>query len=220
MVGTFDPPHLGHEATAKAALVQGNLDVVVLIPNDLTPHKPFRTQTPLRLQMLDAAFQHDSKISYPESLDYGFPIIRGVMGFIHKNLNPAKIVGIIGSDVASSTLKTYFLNSFGIDEWMILTRENESLDDIPKMIQASPAQSFVGPAGFSSTQIRDYLHGHPEFYESEDYPWMEALPLHSGTAALIRKTGIYHPCSWRKLSLIFELIDGSSRQLLRELSPF
>lgn len=37
--GTFDPPHLGHMAAAKASIEQLSLDRLLLIPNRLPPHK-------------------------------------------------------------------------------------------------------------------------------------------------------------------------------------
>jgi nicotinate-nucleotide adenylyltransferase len=38
--GTFNPPHLGHLALARAALAQLGLDAVALVPSHTPPHKP------------------------------------------------------------------------------------------------------------------------------------------------------------------------------------
>lgn len=58
--GTFDPPHLGHIAMARAAIDQAGVDEVLFIPCALSPHK---TSTPPaapaadRLAMLKLATQ-------------------------------------------------------------------------------------------------------------------------------------------------------------------
>lgn len=44
--GTFNPPHLGHLACARAALEQGGLDRILIVPARVPPHKPFADPGP------------------------------------------------------------------------------------------------------------------------------------------------------------------------------
>ena len=44
--GTFNPPHTGHEHSARAAKNQLNLDVLVIVPSGIPPHKLMPLDTP------------------------------------------------------------------------------------------------------------------------------------------------------------------------------
>ena len=44
--GTFNPPHLGHMAAAKAAVAALKLDKLLLIPAAIPPHKALPSGTP------------------------------------------------------------------------------------------------------------------------------------------------------------------------------
>jgi len=46
--GTFDPPHAGHLALARAALVQLELDEVLFIPANRNPKKSVKSETPAK----------------------------------------------------------------------------------------------------------------------------------------------------------------------------
>ena len=61
MGGTFDPPHDGHLALARAAAAQLALDRVLLVPAAAPPHKPDGVATPAatRLAMVRAAVGED-----------------------------------------------------------------------------------------------------------------------------------------------------------------
>ena len=62
--GTFDPVHVEHEALARAALVELNLDKLVVMPTFISPHKTEAKASPAsdRLNMLNLAFKDDEKI--------------------------------------------------------------------------------------------------------------------------------------------------------------
>ena len=54
--GTFNPPHLGHLAAAKAAVTELGLDKLILIPAAVPPHKELPADTPSqehRLEMVE-----------------------------------------------------------------------------------------------------------------------------------------------------------------------
>ena len=57
--GTFNPPHIGHERCANEASVQLGLDLLVVVPVGVPPHKPLPPDTPcadIRLFMTHTAF--------------------------------------------------------------------------------------------------------------------------------------------------------------------
>ena len=45
--GTFNPPHLGHLAAARAAIEALELDKLLLIPAAVPPHKDLPQETPI-----------------------------------------------------------------------------------------------------------------------------------------------------------------------------
>ncbi|MFH1067810.1 MAG: nicotinate (nicotinamide) nucleotide adenylyltransferase [bacterium] len=59
--GTFDPPHLGHLAVARAALEAFHLDRLIFIPCLIAPHKSEEKPTAVehRLRMLQLALQNE-----------------------------------------------------------------------------------------------------------------------------------------------------------------
>ncbi|MCL2365657.1 MAG: nicotinate (nicotinamide) nucleotide adenylyltransferase [Oscillospiraceae bacterium] len=57
--GTFNPPHIGHERAAKAAVAQLQLDILLVIPVGIPPHKRLPPDSPsaeIRLMMTQNAF--------------------------------------------------------------------------------------------------------------------------------------------------------------------
>lgn len=63
--GSFDPVHTGHVGLARDALIQAELDEVLMIPARLQPFKQDRTPASGedRMQMLRLALENDPKIS-------------------------------------------------------------------------------------------------------------------------------------------------------------
>ena len=53
--GTFDPPHRGHIAAAKAAVSALHLDRLLLIPDAVPPHKALPEGSPTAQQRYDMA---------------------------------------------------------------------------------------------------------------------------------------------------------------------
>lgn len=51
--GSFNPPHLGHLAAAKAAMAALELDRLVFIPAGVPPHKDLAPSSPDRAQRLE-----------------------------------------------------------------------------------------------------------------------------------------------------------------------
>lgn len=66
--GTFDPPHRGHLALARAALDSGQVARVLLIPTHAPPHKSRSDMSPppLRLAMTKLLATEDPRLSVSE----------------------------------------------------------------------------------------------------------------------------------------------------------
>ena len=63
--GTFNPPHLGHIQAARQALSALDLDRVLLVPTNISPHKDLPPNSPTpqqRLWMLELAVQEEPRI--------------------------------------------------------------------------------------------------------------------------------------------------------------
>jgi len=54
--GTFDPPHVGHVALARAAVGQLGLGRLVVVPVGEAPHKEVETDAETRYRLAEAAF--------------------------------------------------------------------------------------------------------------------------------------------------------------------
>ena len=54
--GTFDPPHVGHVALARAALAQLGLERLVVVVVGEAPHKRVETEAETRFRLAEAAF--------------------------------------------------------------------------------------------------------------------------------------------------------------------
>jgi nicotinate-nucleotide adenylyltransferase len=54
--GTFDPPHVGHVALARRALVELSLERIVVVVVGTAPHKAVETDGETRARLAEAAF--------------------------------------------------------------------------------------------------------------------------------------------------------------------
>ncbi|MDR3078141.1 MAG: nicotinate (nicotinamide) nucleotide adenylyltransferase [Planctomycetota bacterium] len=63
--GSFNPPHRGHLALARAVLNQGLAEGVLLVPAAVPPHKeaPRQADAPTRLRMTELLAAEDSRLS-------------------------------------------------------------------------------------------------------------------------------------------------------------
>jgi nicotinate-nucleotide adenylyltransferase len=61
--GSFDPPHIGHEAVVKAILELKNIEKVVIMPTYLSPFKSkFHAPAELRLKWLRKIFASNKRV--------------------------------------------------------------------------------------------------------------------------------------------------------------
>jgi nicotinate-nucleotide adenylyltransferase len=99
--GSFDPPHIGHEAIAKEALKQLNIDKLIVIPNFLNPFKKFTLlNAKNRLYLLQKLFKQEPKIDVCD-----FEVLQNKAVYsiqtvkdLKKRYNTSQIFLIIGAD--------------------------------------------------------------------------------------------------------------------------
>lgn len=127
--GSFDPVHLGHVNLARDALVQADLDQILLVPARLQPFKQDRTPASGkdRMQMLDLALAEDARIRAcdyelrQEGVSYTYLTLRGMREIFGPG---AGIYFIVGTD---SLLK--------LDTWM---HAEELLTDYAYIVGSRP----------------------------------------------------------------------------------
>jgi nicotinate-nucleotide adenylyltransferase len=104
--GAFNPPHLGHLICAQEAWVQLGLDVVVLMPVSIAPHKEIAEEpgAERRLELCRLAAEGDEQLAVSRmELDrpgpsYTVDTLRG----LHERAPQDELTFIVGSDSAHS----------------------------------------------------------------------------------------------------------------------
>ena len=101
--GSFDPPHIGHEAIVKAVLELEFIDKVVIMPTYLNPFKhSFCASAALRLQWLKQIFGSNERVvvdSYEVDKAQKVPTIESVEYLLRTY---KKIYLVIGADNLAS----------------------------------------------------------------------------------------------------------------------
>lgn len=99
--GSFDPPHVGHEAIVNESLKKLDMDKLMIVPTYLSPFKhEFFLPAATRLQLLEKLFQSNEKI---EVCDYevkqGRPVFSiETVRYLQAHYKCTKIYLIIGED--------------------------------------------------------------------------------------------------------------------------
>jgi nicotinate-nucleotide adenylyltransferase len=101
--GTFDPPHIGHLVCAQEALVQLELDRVLLVPAATPPHKEIAADPGVehRVAMCEAAVAGDERFGVSradadrEGPAYTVDLVRSLAG-------ADELTFIVGGDMAHS----------------------------------------------------------------------------------------------------------------------
>jgi len=63
--GAFNPPHIGHVKAAETAVIQNNIDLLIVIPTGIPPHKALPDNTPCpeyRMLMTQNSFSNSSNV--------------------------------------------------------------------------------------------------------------------------------------------------------------
>jgi nicotinate-nucleotide adenylyltransferase len=103
--GTFNPPHLGHLVCGQEAYVQLDLDLVLLIPVFIPPHKPLEDEPgpEHRLELCRLAVAGDPRfaVSALETSRPGPSYTVDTLQELHANEPDNELFLILGGDVAA-----------------------------------------------------------------------------------------------------------------------
>ena len=101
--GTFNPPHMGHIAAAKAAKKAMKLDRVVFVPANIPPHKSLPQNTPMKEQRLFmthmAAYMAGAEVSAWELMREGKSYTYETMEHFKELYKGDKLFFIVGTDM-------------------------------------------------------------------------------------------------------------------------
>ena len=103
--GTFDPPHIGHIAAAKAAMSALCLDKLLLIPDRIPPHKPLPPGSPTAEQRLEmvtlasAALGKQAEVSDMELRRSGVSYTADTLAELHALYPQDTLYLLMGSDM-------------------------------------------------------------------------------------------------------------------------
>jgi nicotinate-nucleotide adenylyltransferase len=166
--GSFDPPHRGHLAIARAAIERLALDTVWMAPVGAQPLKPggFSTSYADRLTMVDLAAAGDPRIA-PSSIDAprsdGQPNYTiDVLTSIHASLAPGdKLFFLLGADAFLSLKQWHGAEQLPfLADFIVAGRPGFSIEEVrqalPASIQAQHEPNDSGPAGIAASGVETW----------------------------------------------------------------
>lgn len=144
--GTFDPPHRGHLAIAKAAADAFQLDRILFAPVGRQPlkHEPHTTPFKDRLAMVTLACADDprfraSTIDAPHFDGAPNYTVDALQNLSHENPH-ASLFNLVGADSFLDLPRWREPNRIlDLVEWIVLSRPGFSLDDL-SALQLTPHQ--------------------------------------------------------------------------------
>lgn len=179
--GTFDPPHNGHIAVARAAIRECHLQKIIFIPAKYPPHKPIeKVASELdRLNMLKLAVGGHSEFEVSdielkrESLSYTIETLREI-----KDRNPeAEIVFIIGADNISE-MESWYKTDEILNVATVVAFNRPGFE--PRGKYKSKIKMFnMSPVDISSTEIRDKIKAHETVEDLVPEPVREYIEKNS-----------------------------------------
>jgi nicotinate-nucleotide adenylyltransferase len=138
--GSFDPPHNGHIAIAKAAADEFSLDRVLFAPVAHQPLKPDAAAAPFadRVAMVKLACKEDPRFFASEvdgpRLDGGPNYTVTTLRVLHERMPQEELFNLVGAD-SFMTLREWFDPEGLLDlaEWIVVSRPGYALDDISSL---------------------------------------------------------------------------------------
>ncbi len=135
--GTFSPPHLGHISSARAFLEQENLDMLIIIPTFLPPHKKSddSCSPKERFRMCELAFKDLSNVyvSDMEIKRQGKSYTYTTLTELREIYSDASFSLLCGTDMILSFDSWYrFEDIFKMSDIVYMRREKD--DDISRQI--------------------------------------------------------------------------------------
>lgn len=189
--GTFDPPHKGHLELLMTAKKDLGLDVLYVIPNVSTPHKPGANGYEVRRDMAKLTFEGEGIIVGDESVA---KMVRegSVDTFtkeVMKQMDPdAKVFKIAGDDSFDYYLKHPEVTHERME--LAVARRKDGTVPIPDQVGKSKVvQLVVDENGFSSTLVRKKLASgeKPDMISEKVYEYIRKKNLYgTGPCHLLR----------------------------------
>jgi len=190
--GTFDPPHKGHIALAKNALLSFSLDKIIFIPAGTPPHKTKKhvSDKTHRFEMVKIAIKNESDflISYfeikNEKPNYSYLTIE----HFKKEYPNDEIFFIVGADsYRDFPLWKNYPDILSLCTFIVLNRNDTDLGEyFKKYCEISPCHKALFSDDFShsvsSTELREKIASGKECYD--------LLP--DGVYEYIKKNNLYH----------------------------
>ena len=202
--GTFNPPHTGHLQAAKQAVETLGLDMLLMIPDRIAPHKEIPAGSPTpdqRLEMLRIALAGEEKITASdielrrEGVSYTYLTLEGL-----RDLYPdAELTLLMGTDMFLSfeswkePWKIMDMASIGVF-YRGEKGEKLAIETQKQKLQAEGAQIHLvqnNVINISSTQLRRLL----AFHAADEF-------LPAGVGDYIRAQGLYDTAAqWKNLPM-------------------
>jgi nicotinate-nucleotide adenylyltransferase len=188
--GTFDPPHLGHLAIAKAAMESLELDAVLFVPNNRNPHKEEKAVVSARkrLRLVESMIADDDGFMASD-----IEITRGGPSYMYDTLNELQGAQpgmefwlIMGADALAGFMNWHYSDRIlKMARLAVAVRPGVDLERLTEL-QAEPVQRKIDfiemePMSISATQIRQNIA------EGVDCSSM----LHPDVYAYIQENGLY-----------------------------
>ncbi|MCL2819881.1 MAG: bis(5'-nucleosyl)-tetraphosphatase (symmetrical) YqeK [Oscillospiraceae bacterium] len=172
--GTFNPPHIGHVLAAKSAAEENSLDLMIVIPTGIPPHKPLPPLTPSpdkRYQMTENAFSgiENIKVSDMEinSSEYCYTI--DTVKRIQREYNGCDLYLLVGTDMYDSldTWKDSDILKKSVAP-VLLPRDviNISSSQIRQMLPLRKGREYLAEENYSYI-IKNRLYG-----AKPDFNWL------------------------------------------------
>ena len=106
MMGTFDPPHIGHLNIIETAIMDADLDKVIIIPNFNAAHKPNATDIEHRMAMTRIFFAGKNKLEVISQSEFQYlQTLKAIFGtnstyeyFLENSTENQQYFQITGSD--------------------------------------------------------------------------------------------------------------------------
>jgi nicotinate-nucleotide adenylyltransferase len=168
--GTFDPPHLGHVAFARAASEALALDEVLWVPANRNPDKdrPGQSSARARLRMVELCVADEDGMSVSD-----IELVRGGRSYTVDTLEELAMVRpgdywlLVGADALASVPKwRRYEHLLRLCRFAACARASRTLEPVPFLVPVELAErTDVVPleaAEVSSTLVRERVfHGHP-----------------------------------------------------------
>ena len=177
--GTFNPPHYGHIHAAEAFIEACDLDMLIVMPALLPPHKQLYNDSPYaRLEMTRLAFSNSKY--YPDKITVSnFEIASNEISYTYKTLEhfaakDTELYFLCGTDMFVSLGS--WKNPSRIFELatIVLARREDDITDGLRISEAKQSYESTykpriieinyAPFSMSSTRIREAIKNHESIY--------------------------------------------------------